>query len=499
MGVRVALGVGRARLARQLVVESVALALLGGVIALLVAVWGLEALRALSPPALSGTVDIEAVRVSMPALAFNFAAAALAGIVFGVVPGVIESRADARTLLAGETGGPRRRGPRGALVAVEVALALVLLVGAGLMLRSLSNLRHTPLGFEPAGVLTAFVSIPREAYVDDEPVEFFEAATRRLQEMPGVQRAAMSNCLPLVDGCDRVKMEIAGAITDPAVSLGVWMNMVSADYFRVLGIPLMSGRVFDERDRVDAPRVAIVNEAAARRYWPGGTPIGERIRLGVGWAEDDFAEIVGVVGDVKLGSVEEPAAPGVYLAYRQFSYRSNYLIVQAERDPAALASAVRDVVRELDPALSAWDVRTMDQWLADSTARTRFSGMLLLAFGAVALLLAAVGIYGVIAFAVAGRTREIGLRMAVGAGSGDVLQLLFREGLGFTVVGLATGLGGALLLTRLLRNELYGVAPADPATFGAVVALLVAAATVAILVPARRATRIDPMEALRSE
>jgi putative ABC transport system permease protein len=296
-------------------------------------------------------------------------------------------------------------------------------------------------------------------------------------------------------------MVIAGAVTDPdAAAPAVWMNMVGGDYFRALGIPLLAGRVFDERDRGEAPRVAVVNEAAARRYWPDGTPLGERIQLSVGWGgEDDFAEIVGVVGDVKLGGVTEPVQPGVYLAYRQFSYRSNYLVVQADGDPGALTGAVRAVIRELDPTLSAWDVRSMKQWIGDSTARTRFSGTLLLAFGAIALVLAAVGIYGVIAFAVAGRTREIGVRMAVGARGGDVMRLLYKEGLRFTAVGLVVGLGGTVLLTRFLRSELYEVSPGDPVTIVAVLALLTGAATVAILVPARRATRIDPMEALRTD
>lgn len=501
IGVRVALGVGRARLARQLLVESLVLAAMGGAAAVVLAAWGLGVLTALRPPALAGTVDLAAARLSGPVLIFNFGVALCAGLAFGLAPAWASLRADARTLLTGRRDASGRIGPRGGLVAIQIALAVVLLVGASLLVRSLMSLQQTPLGFTPDGVLTAYVNVPRQAYSGQEASRLFTETVSRLRELPGVRRAAVANCLPVSGGCDNVQLEIEGEVGG-AEQRGryVSMNMVDSPYFAAMGIPLVAGRAFTALDDSTAPRVAILNEAAARHYWPGRDPIGERIQLSVGWgAEDDWAEVVGVVGDVKRGALHAPAGPTVYLSYIQYSYRSNYLVVQTDGDPGAIAGSVRRVIGQVDPGLPLWDVRTMRERVATATAADRFSTALLSVFGVMALALAAVGVYGVISFSVARRTREIGVRVAMGAREADVLRMVLRQGLGVTLVGVAVGGAIALLAARLLRGQLRGISAADPLAFAAAVVLLVGVGAFASLLPARRAARIDPMEALRQE
>ncbi len=506
LGLRVSLGAGRGRLVRQLLTESALLGLLGAGAALLVARWGLVAVAALRPLALAGPGTLEHLRLSVPVLAFDVAVALVAILVFGTAPALAAVRTDPRTLL-GRSVGHRRTGPRGALVAGEVALALALLVGAGLLLRSFSQLRSTPLGFEPHHVLAAWVNVPRQTRTGDEATRLFTETARRIEGRPGVERVAVANCLPAhvgtagVGGCDHVGMKIEGdASGAPKQGREVWMNMVSGSYFATMGIPVLEGRTLEPGDRADAPRVAVVTRAAADRYWPGRDPVGARIQLTVGWGpEDDWATVVGVVGNVVGGSVREAARPGVYLSYPQFSYQSNYLVVRGSGDASGIAAAIRSSLREVDRSLPLWDVRTMDERVAQATAGDRFGTALLGAFGLLALSLAAVGIYGVLAFSVAGRTREMGLRMAVGADRGDVVLLVLREGLRLTAIGLGTGLVLAAGFSRVLRSQLYEISPLDPAAFVAAVVLILAVAGLACWIPARRATRVDPMEALRYE
>jgi predicted permease len=505
LGLRVALGASRARLLRLLLTESAVLGVLGGGAALLVAWGGLSLVRGLRPAALAAPGTLEGLGLSEPVLAFNFLVAVVAALAFGAAPAIAATRHDAPTMLGSAGLGRRAGGPRAVLVVAEVAVATVLLIGAGLLLRSLGQLRATPPGFRPDHVFTAWVNVPRQGYSGAEAASLFTEAVDRLQARPGVETAAVANCLPAHadavagGGCDHVRMGIRGETTSDRQGHEVWLNMVSAGYFAAMGIPIVEGRSIEEGDREGTPRVAIVTRAAADRYWPGRDPVGQRIRLSVWDASEGWAEVVGVAGDVVGGSLREPARPGVYLAYPQFSYRSNYLVARSAGDPHALAASARSVVRDLDPGLPLWDVRTMDERLSRVTARDRFSTVLLGTFGILALLLAAVGLYGILAYSVAGRTREMGLRMAIGARRGDLVRLVLAEGLRFTLLGLGAGLLMAAALSRFLRGQLYEISPLDPAPFVAAALVLAATATLACWVPIRRATRIDPMEALRHE
>jgi putative ABC transport system permease protein len=500
LGIRVALGVGRRRLLRQLMAESLVLAGLGGVAAVLVAEVGLSLLGWLRPPALEGSVGLSAMTLNRAVLGFNFGIALVAGLAFGIAPAVVAMGTDVRNLVSGTPGMPRRVGPRGALVLAEVALATVLLVGAGLLLKSFARLSATPLGFEPAHVVTAYLNVPRQGYSDERALNLFTQATERLTGAPGVKQIAVANCLPASGGCDHVRMRIRGQPTGSESGREVWMNMVTSPYFASLGIPILSGRGFTPADRADAPRVAIVTQSAAQRYWPGRSPIGERIQLTVGWGpEDDWAQVVGVVGDVKMHALQAQPQPGVYLSYLQYAYRSNYLVLRSAGDPGRLVGPLRSVVHDVDPGLPLWDVKTMDQRVADLVARDRFSTVLLALFGSLALSLAAVGIYGVVAYGVATRRRELGVRIAIGASRQAVLTVVLRDVLRFTVGGLGVGLGAALALSRLLRSQLYDVSPFDPLAFATAALILVVASGLAGYVPGRRSARVDPMEALRHE
>jgi predicted permease len=501
LGIRVALGVGRGRLARQLFSESVLLALLGGTAGLLLSAWGLDLLNALRPEALATVGGPAGARLGGAVFLFAFGVTAGATLIFGLLPAWWAARADPLSLIRAETGAPHRLRLRGALVAGEVALAVVLLAGAGLLVRTVAALHRTPLGFDPRGVVVALVNPPARAYPDDAGRRLFREAADRLAALPGTRHAAAGYCLPVVDGCDNVLMTIAsdvGSADDP--SRGVWLNMVDHEYLTALEIPVIAGRGILPGDVAGTPGVALVSEAAARRYWPGKSPLGERIRLSVGWPEGDgWAEVVGVVGDVKFGNLRSAAAPGVYLALPQFAYRANYLVVEVAGDPAGAIPAMRAVLRDLDPQLPLWDPAPMTRHVARATAAERFSMILLTAFGMLALALAAVGIYGVIAHSVAGRTREIGVRLALGARPAGVLGLVFRQGFAIAGAGLAAGALGAFAATRVLRAQLYEISASDPVTLAAAIALLGGVAALAIWLPARRAARVAPMDALRHE
>jgi predicted permease len=487
---------------QQSLAEAAVLCVLGGGAAILVAVWGLALVRWLDPGVLSAPETAGVLGLSVPVLAFNWAVAILAALVFSMAPALAATRSDARTLMSGTRPRRGRVGPRGILVVAEVALATVLLVGAGLLLRSFDRLQATPIGFRPDNVFAAYVNVPTQAYSADEAASLLMEATRQIAARPGVEQAALANCLPanpsvgpLSGQCDQVGMRIRGAATD--VEHDVWMNMVSAGYFSALGIPVLEGRAFDEGDSADAPRSAVVTESAASRYWPGRDPLGAYIQLSAG--SDDWAEVVGVVGDAIGASRRELPEPGVYLSYPQLSYHSNYVVVRAATDPRPIASLVRSVLRELDPALPLWDVGTMEERLNRVTARDRFSTVLLGAFGVLALLLAAVGVYGVLAFLVAERIREVSIRLAIGATRRDVSTLVLRKGLYLTLLGLGIGIVAAAVVTRVLQTQLYAVSPLDPLTFVTAAIVLVAVAGVACYLPCRRAARVDPMATLRHE
>ena len=499
LGIRVALGAGRGRLARQLFAESAVLALGGGFIGVLLSAWGLDLLNALRPQALAMVGGPGGARLSVAVLAFAALASMGAAVLFGLLPAWSASRTDPLTLLRADLASSDRLRLRGALVTAEVALAVVLLAGAGLLIRTVVALSRAPLGFEPRQVVTALVNPPTRAYTDESGRRLFRDATERLATLPGVQSAGAGYCLPVAGGCDQVVMTIAG---EPAAGdHEVWLNMVDERYLATLGIPVVAGRGILASDRPGAPDIALVSEAAARRYWPGKNPMGERIRLGVGWPEGDgWAEVVGVVRDVKFdGNLRTGAAPGVYLAMPQFTYLANHLVVKTAGDPGGAVADLRAVVRGLDPQLPLWDAAPMTRHVAAAAAAERFSMVLLGAFGLLALALAAVGVYGVISYSVAGRTRELGVRMALGAHPRSVLGLVFRQGFGFVGRGLVGGAFAALAATRVLGSQLYDVAPFDPPTLVAVLGVIGAVSATAIWLPARRATRIAPMEALRCD
>lgn len=506
LAVRAALGADRAGLARLLLSESLVLAALGGAAGLLVAIWGVDVLAALKPVGLTA-IDFAEVRLDGAVLAFNLAVSGAAGILFGLIPalqlyrgGLFDALRQGGARSASGVTDLRRPTARSALVVGEIALATLLLIGAGLALRSFAEMRGTELGFRPDDLLSAQVSLPRQEYDRDAAVRFLGELRARFAAAPGVSSVAMGYCLPLSGDCDRATMSKQGAEGDAESAMAVVVNLVDETFFRTLGIPVLRGRGFEPSDDADAPRVAVVNLAAARAYWPGEDPIGSQIRLSLGWPEGAYAEVVGVVGDVRYGDLEEEPDPTVYLPFRQFTYHSNFFLARGETaTPGSLAEPLRGAVLALDPGLPVYDIRPLQARVDDATSRARFSASLLGMFGALALVLAAVGVYAVMAFAVSGRIREIGLRIAVGARFGDVVRLVLRDGLILTGIGLILGLAAASALTRLVAGQLYGVGPLDPWTYAAVVGTLSLTALGASYLPAWRAARVDPLVALRDE
>jgi putative ABC transport system permease protein len=498
--VRSALGAGRARLARQLITESLLLGLLGGGLGLLLALWGTDLLSAAAPP---GIPRVREVGVDGRVILFTGGVALLTGLLFGLAPALQAARTDLNEALKegarGDGGSPRRHRARALLVVAETALALVLLAGAGLMLRSLLRLQAIDPGFDPRHVLAVHVELPDARYPDERRrADFFRAALERLASLPGAQAAGAVFPLPM--GGDRLifSFGIEGRPVAEADRPSAGYYVVSPDYFRAMGIHLMSGRAFTERDREGAPRVAIINATMARQFWPGEDPVGRRIVIDNG-PQDLWREIVGVVQDVKHTELEGDSVAQMYEPYPQAPLPLMTLTVRAAGAPEGLAEAARRAILALDKDQPVSRTATMDRLLAESIARPRYSLLLLGVFAGVALLLATVGIYGLLSHSVTQRTREIGIRMALGARRGQVLVLVIANGMRLALLGIGAGLLGAIALTRLMSSLLYRVSPTDPATLAAVALLLAGAALLACLVPARRATRVDPMGALRCE
>ena len=502
IAIRAALGAGRGRVVRQLLTESLLLALAGGVLGLVLAAWGVEALVALSPPNLIGAGE---VGMSLPVLGFTFAVSLLTGVVFGLMPALEAARFDPNDALKesgrGSTGGPRSRRVRGAFVVAQVALALVLLVGAGLMIKSFRRLQSVDPGFDPHNLLTMRVDLPRTKYREDgQVVAFFRQATERLASLPGVRSAAAANFLPFYTGLGaRTRFTIEGRPAPaPGEDPSTDVRVTDENYFRTIGIPVLKGRTFTPQEAAEKRPVIVVNEALARKYFPGEDPLGKRIAVEME-PNPPMREIIGVVGDARYTKLDAELYPMAYETLPQLTYSSMTFVVRTEGDPLALAGAARREIQALDKDLPVADVRTMESWMGESVARARFGTLLLAVFAGVALLLAAVGIYGVMAYTVEQRRHEIGIRMALGATVGDVLRLVVRQGLLLTLTGVALGLLGAFALTRVMSGLLFGVTATDPVTFAGVALLLATVALVACLVPARRATKVDPMIALRYE
>jgi putative ABC transport system permease protein len=510
IAIRMALGASRIRLIRQLLTESVLLALVGGVVGLLVALWGIEVLSTFKPavPAQNGSylsvLDFSKANIDSQVLAFNLVLSILTGVLFGLLPALQSSRADVSGALKEGASGLsdrfrtlRRLSPRNLLAMTEIALSLVLLIGAGLMIRSFARLQALQTGFSGDHVMTMRVELPK--YKPDAEVAFDKQLLERVRSLPGVESAAVASATPLSNNSAGTIMRIKDQTESEFDDMAVGLQSVGPDYFKTLRVPVLRGRSFTDDDRAGSKRVAIINQSAAQKFWPNEDPIGKEIWVGVGWEANEFGEIVGIVGDVKYGKVEEAFNPQVYLPYLQPTEPASFVLVRTSNDPTQIVSAVRREILSIDKNVPIFDVQTMEKRSAAATSRTRFSALLLGVFSTLAMVLAAVGIYGVMAYAVSGRTHEIGVRMALGAQPRNVVGLVMRDAIVVTITGVALGVAGALGATRVLGSQLYGVGTTDAATFILVSALLAAVALAASYIPARRAMKVDPMIALRYE
>jgi putative ABC transport system permease protein len=506
LAVRAAVGAGRGRLVRQLLVESMAIGALGGVAGIVLAWWSTRLLLALRPPNLPRFSEVV---LDYRVLAFAAATAIGTGILFGLVPALRFSGVRMAGALHASGRGASNGGNRfrRALVVGQVALALTLLSGAGLLGRSLAALRAVDPGFRPHHVLTGRITLPSADYAEEHQViETFEAIRTRVAAAPGVRAAGAVTSLPLLSGLGDINIQIEGrVVAEGEVSPRADWQAVTPGYCDAMGLVVLRGRAIDERDRTGAPGVVVINETMAERYWPGEDPIGVRFTLG-GGAGPGLVTVVGIVGDVRHGSLADPRISQMYLAHAQFRFwnggsvaRALTLVVRSAGDPQALSTAVRGAVHAVDPRIPIANVQAMEEVVTASLGRERFLFALAAAFALVALILGVLGVYGVLAYTVARRTREIGLRLALGARGGEIARLIARDGGRLVIGGTVIGLAGAILLGRLLRGLLFGVAPLDPVTLVGAPLALAAAALIATWLPARRAARIPPMEALQHE
>ncbi len=501
LAVRAALGANRLRIVQQLGVESLLLASLGGLAALLLAVWGVDLLKALGPENLPRVQD---ARLDGRALIFALLVTLLTGVIFGIIPALRAARVNLNETLneGGRSGeGLRRNRLRGALIVVEVALSLVLLVGAGLLINSFARLLRVNPGFDPHQVLTLRVDLPDAKYgKPEQSVNFNRELLKRIEATPGVRSAAMVFKLPLSGDDASTIIQIEGQPEDTTRYQPAGGRIATPGYFRTMGIPFISGRDFAERDDLKSTPVIIINETLAQLYFPNQNPIGKRINPGVGvTGVKPLREIIGVTRSVRHRGLEKEPRPEYYLPQAQAPDFVLTTVVRTAGDPLAIVGAVRNEVRALDSELPVYSVKTLDQYFAESVAQPRFNTLLLALFAGVAMILTAVGLYGVIAYSVEQRTREIGVRMALGAQTGDVLRLIVGQGMKLAMLGVAIGLVTALALTRLMKGLLFGVSASDPLTFAVITLLLMLVALLACWIPARRATKVDPMIALRCD
>ncbi len=500
LAVRAALGAGRGRIVRQLLAESLVLAAAGGVAGLGLAWWALQVLRTVVADRLP-IQRLESVGIDGTVLAFTIAASVLSGLVFGLVPAFTASGAQLTESLkeGGRTGtAARGKHARAVFVVVEVALALVLLVGAGLLIRSFERLMNVDLGFDTSQTVAMRVTLPQSQYrAPEQRIQFFDRLLARIDALPGVQSSGAVSFLPLAGLGAATSYEVVGQAAPPLGQEPVAdVRVITNDYFTSMGIPLLRGRPFDERRPGDAQNKIIVNETLARRHWPGEDPIGKRLK--VSWSDNREDEIVGVVGDVRMAELETEARATTYWPFARNPYTTMTITVRTGSATSVVPS-IRTILRELDPNLALADIRTMDEVVSRSVAQRRLMMVVLGIFAGAALLLAAVGIYGVIAYSVTQRTQEIGIRVALGATSGDVLRMVVGNAAWLAAAGILIGGFAAFLLTKLMTDLLFEVQPFDPVTFAAVAAVLVTVALLASYLPGRRATRVDPVVALRAE
>lgn len=499
LAIRASLGAGRWRVVRQLLTEAVVLAWLGGAAGIVLARWAVLGLLALAPKMLVATADI---RMDGRILLFALALSTLTGILFGVAPAWTSTRFQLADALRQSSGTVSGRGWMRALLAgAEVAFSVILLTGAGLLFQSLVGLQAVPSGLQPDHLLTFRVSLPAARYQPPyRRTEFFTALLRELRQVPGVEAASAVSYLPF----DGMAAGSGAAIQGrppaaPGHELTTTIRVVMPGYFHTMGIPLRRGRAFTDEDNTEkAPMRFMVNEEFVRRYFRNEDPLSASIMVWMD-TENPFGRIVGVVADVKEGSLDRPAEPTVYYSHAKLIYSGMIFLLRSPRDPASLAEEARQIVKRMDPMQPIAEVRTMEEVLGETLARQRFSTLLLAGFSLIALLLAAVGVYGVLAYSVTERTREIGLRLALGAAPGRIARQVVAGGAWFVLAGTAVGVAGALALAGLLQGLLFGVKPRDPATFALVPLVLLVVALLAAWLPARRAGRLDPMAALRMD
>jgi putative ABC transport system permease protein len=502
ISIRRAIGAGRARLVRQMLTESVLLSLCGGMAGIFVAVWGVEILKAIAP---STIPRMDEVGVNGTALLYTLALSVATGILFGLAPALQRSRPNLMGSLQesgrGSSGVSRHRLLK-TLVVSEVALAVVLLAAAGLMIRSVQRIYSVDPGFKTENLLTARIALPETRYPERAARSaFYQQALARVRAVPAVRHASLVSTLPLGGWNSWTDLLIEGR---PAPAAGeentVGFLVVGTDYFETFGIPLIRGRGFTEADTLDAPPVAVINETMARRYWRAGEdPIGRRIRRSSAGPEAPWVTIIGIAADVRHQNLEDPPRPEVYWSQAQQAPLELTLVARTSSDPLQMVAAIRQQVWSVDKDLPLFDIRAMDEVIDRRTAGSRSLAKVMGGPAAIALLMAALGLYGVLAFSVGERTNEIGIRMALGARSGDILKLVLRQGLILISTGMVLGLAGALAVTRLLTSLLSGTSATDPATFIAVGMILSTVALLACYLPARRASRVDPMVALRYE
>ncbi|PYS88844.1 MAG: hypothetical protein DMF64_19445 [Acidobacteria bacterium] len=513
IAIRTALGAGRWRIVRQLLTESILLALAGGALGLLFAMWGVDALRAVIPDEVPRLL-VASIRLDTRVLLFTLVVSAVTGVLFGLAPAIQISKANLNEALKeggrSATGGAHRNYVRSLLVVSEVALSLLLLVGAGLLMQSFLNLQRADIGFDPDHVLTLRISLPEARYTENAQIEnFYRALLQRVEHLPGVEYAGLTRGLPMSGGIESGITIEGHEVTDRKDTIVAVNLTVTPDYFRAMEIPLIKGRYFTDQDKTDAPPVVLIDEMLAARYFAGQDPIGKRIRLGGPDANFPWMQVVGVVKHVKHYGPDEEGRGEIYRPYFQLLNMPNVpgarfnnsmvLAVRTTNEPTSLTGAIRNAVLEIDKDQPISQVQPMTQIVASAVSSQKFATWLLAIFATVALLLAALGLYGVMAYSVTQRTHEIGIRIALGAAQRDVLQLIVGHGMRLTLIGVAIGLVGSFVITRLMKSLLYGVSAADPFTYGGVALLLALVALVACLIPARRAMKVDPMVALRYE
>ena len=501
LAVRAALGAGRARLVRQLAAESLVLATAGGAAGLLLAWWALHFLRVVASEQLP-VQRLESVGIDGRVLLFTAAASLLSGIVFGIVPALSAAGSALTDALkeGGRTGsGARGKRARSAFVVIEIALALVLLVGAGLMVRSFARLLDVNPGFDPERTMTMRLNLPGVRYDSDaKSMQFFDRLFTGIDALPGVRAAGAISFLPLAGLGSATSYVPVGLPAPPRGQEPVAdVRVIDHNYLSAMGIPLLRGRLFNPLDENDAKNRVVVNETLARKHWPNEDAIGKKVKIS--WSDDREDEIIGVVGDVRHTSLDAAARPTTYWPYKRNVYSTMTIAVRTSGDASPVVNSIVSLVRQQDPLLAVSDIQTMDEVMAESVAQRRLTTMLLGIFAGAALLLAAVGIYGVIAYSVTQRVQEIGIRIALGAQSSHVLRMIVGQAAWLAAAGIALGAAGAFLLTRLMAGLLFEVQPTDPVTFAAVALVLGGVALLASYVPGRRAMRVDPVVALRAE